>query len=230
MPVSLNHTPVAEMFGTFYGYALTRAECEMKALQFVDKQNYAFSEAQWFDTKWFDYRFMHPTLATYLYSHYYLEAYRVWIARRQDLHRSKHVQPIKNVRGDIFMADKREYTALWKGRQAADELGIPYDFYCYTLMRITDEALWERIPRPQQMYAPALKEQVKDLWDIESKARVITAKDQYYAADAYRGERYQESYREYLTVLIESRLQPRYLIDSMIERGHIDSAFADSFN
>lgn len=230
MPAHHIHTPVADMFGTFYGYALDRAECEMKAIQYVDKKNYAFVEAGLFNTKWFDYRFMHPTLATYLFTHYYLEAYRSQIAARMDVGRAQFAQPIKNLRGEIFKADKREYTALWKARQAADELGIPYDFYCYTLMRETGESLWTRIPRPQQMYSPNLKVKVTERWVEESEARIILAKDIYYQAPAYCGAEYQDDYREYLSSLINSRLHPQHLLCSMMERGHIDAAFAKNFN
>ncbi len=69
----------------------------------------------------------------------------------------------------IQQAQKREYTSIWRARQSADVLGVPYDF----LIRETIDALMasgrcRTMPRPNQIAGAltdkAIRNRVKQQW------------------------------------------------------------------
>ncbi len=80
-------------------------------------------------SKWFDYRFMHPVQATYLFTDAYRRVYKQMYATTFDRDRADYVKGIKAE--DPFDLSKRntDRAGLWKARQMADGLCMPYDLY-----------------------------------------------------------------------------------------------------
>ncbi|GEM_PF-1730235 len=88
-------------------------------------------EAALHQTRWIGHRYMTPLQATQQFNDAYLVAYRrVW-ARHFSATEAPGKQPIE---ASFAMNDLADMTSLWKARQHADELGMPYDLFCEIIM------------------------------------------------------------------------------------------------
>ena len=133
-------------------------------------------EPELYTSKWWDYRLLHPTQATYLFADAYLEASRKYAQRNIDLEYGKVFKPypgkdlfakpqlvytektkkVKQTKGkDTYTPapSKQTIAGIWKARQMADKLGIPYRFYCDSAIAYTEKGLWHRLPSPSHLYA-----------------------------------------------------------------------------
>jgi len=170
-------TPKPEQESQPFAAELTDKECDRLAITHIDKKLLGSNEIRLFHTKWFDYRHLHPTKASILYAQEYLSAYRQGMQTRIDFNRGQYMRPFKgNFEESLFNISKRDYLGLWKGRQAADEMGIPYDFYCSAAITWAEENCWRYLPRPTQMYSTAMKHAIGDRWEDELEARTILPK------------------------------------------------------
>lgn len=93
----------------FPGDNLTPDQYDLLALQAI-KEKYLNEEPELFDTKWFDYRHLHPTAATYLYAQHYILEYRKIYRKIKDVDRSETVLPISH-------PDIKRDKKLWKSIQ-----------------------------------------------------------------------------------------------------------------
>lgn len=155
-------------FGKFYGSDLSPQLCDFIALNGI-KNDLLEKEASLFATKWFDYRFLHPTKATYLFAHLYSEGYKLASQQIYDVNKGKYM---KGWKGKDFM-DKKERGGFWKARQKADELGIPYSNYINYAIQFGLKRCWKRIPRPTHLYSDLCVEFVYDRWQEELLAGIV---------------------------------------------------------
>lgn len=171
-------------------------------------------ESTLFEKKWFDYKTLHPTQATYLFFNDYRKEFRKAYAVMIDRDEAKVIQPIRHPevkrekallekykkerqvemaylkklstsgefsleeiktykhemvarikreneklkgmrknRSPLDIMNTRDALSFWKGRQSADELGMPYDLYCgYAMRFLIQKKIWQRIPRPCHLY------------------------------------------------------------------------------
>jgi len=211
----------------YFGNNLTTAQYDSIAISRINIRHLS-KEPKLMSVKWFDYRTLHPTCATYLFAHHYVLEYRKIYQKIKDKEigriKSAFVHPeakadkiefaeIKKERAlqrkvfsamlkekltdddrkelkeekRLFNDDVREVNermkerrrnrspidvltlpealGLWKGRQSADILGIPYDFYIGTALRFLIEgSIWQRIPRPVHLYSEKVKEFTLERW------------------------------------------------------------------
>src|SRR5690242_19007626 len=75
-------------------------------------------------TKWFDFRFMSPVDATRQFAQHYEEQFKAAWRRNFDLEDAAKKRPLPS--GDLLNT-QNEWNAMWRARQAADVLGIPYE-------------------------------------------------------------------------------------------------------
>lgn len=88
-------------------------------------------EAALLQSRWIGHRYMTPLQATQQFSEAYLAAYRrVW-ARHFSATEATGKRPIE---ASFAMNDLADMTSLWKARQRADALGMPYDLFCEIVM------------------------------------------------------------------------------------------------
>jgi len=207
--------------GPFFGDQLTQEECEILALQNIERRHFLGKEAPLFQTKWFDYRRLHPTKATLLYAHEYLLAYQLFHRIRLDLERSQYMKPVKGYTENIFEGKSRDYTAYWKGRQSADELGVPYDFYCKTIIRFAEETCWARCPRPSQMYSEKVREPVITAWAERLTYDLVLPNDPFYLAENYQGRPEQKGFQRYLLSVISKRREKRYVLCHVLYEARV---------
>jgi len=120
----------------------------------------AKKESGLYNTKWWDYRFrnndsgsfspMHPMEATHLFAHHFIIESKRAHSERIDKNSSNFKVPITD--GSLLRAKKGVVVSAWKGRQAADTLGVPYSYWCSQAMRYSDIFNWQTLPLINQIY------------------------------------------------------------------------------
>lgn len=115
-------------------------------------------EADLFDTKWFDYRDMHPLMATCMFT----EAYKRQYSQIMLSHGREHFESAPFSIGlkrlpyqELATVNK---TSLWKARQFADRYCCSYDYFISTVLSAAATRLWDKLPRPQHLWQPELIE------------------------------------------------------------------------
>ncbi|HAX2344555.1 TPA: hypothetical protein L3526_004257 [Escherichia coli] len=119
-------------------------------------------EVELFNTKWFDYRDMHPLMATCLFT----EAYKRQYSNIMRTHGREHFETAQFTIGlkrlpyqELSTANK---TSLWKARQFADQYCCSYDYFISTILSAAASRLWKKLPRPQHLWQPELIEIFED--------------------------------------------------------------------
>lgn len=220
----INHTD-------FPGCDWSPTLCDELAIKFVPISLLA-EESELFSVKHWDYRFLHPTQATQLFAHSYAQAKKHAVERRTDIWIGRNMRGIKEP--VIFDLDARSITGFWKGRQMADRLGIPYDFYCENAMFFADVARWENLPTPIQMYSQNVPEHLKTTNFAVSMVEFVGLKwaermdnmnnyasHEAYLAENYRGGDHQNAYLNYLGEKIKESAYPEAVLASVMEKGQV---------
>lgn len=210
------------------GSEWTNVECDALALRFIPIKLLA-EEAELNSTKFWDYRFMHPTQATQLYAQYYSAALKRAVSRRTDLWMGLNMKGLK--KACIFELDARSITGFWKGRQMADRIGCPYDFYCEHAMQFADKARMTFLPSSSQMYTrtvpehlkglPSLVEYVVERWVARTSHSTFYATHEAYLADNFQEGPEQIDYLNFLFTKIKGSSMPEGVLATIMDKGQI---------
>lgn len=203
---------------------LTTAELDEVVMEVIQRP-LLLRESDLMATKWFDYRILHPWQATALF----LEAYRSehgWIMRkREDVNSHWFHKGIKAI--SLCRTTPTQMTGLWKARQAADSIGVPYDFYCSALLDWAEKRNWTHLPRVSQLYSPDHIQVVKDAWEDRLRVRLWVATEPCYRHDA-GDEWHQVAYRKFLVEQVKRRSAQQFAVASLIaqhEHLSVEQAF-----
>lgn len=131
------------------------------------------AESSLYTSKWFDYRIMHPLVATCLFTEVY-KLKHSQITRthgREDLVKAYFTTGLKRV--SYLDMSKANITSLWKARQVADRYCVPYDYFVETILSIAASRLWDKLPRPQHMW----QEDLIEIFEEKMKTRMKTTFD-----------------------------------------------------
>lgn len=168
-------------------------------------------EMDLYTTKWFDYRFISPTEATDMFKSEYSKAYKIAWRTYEDRNEAEFKSGLFEMPKFRKPSDKdtiklkREYTSIWRARQCADALGVPYDF----LIRETIDALMasgrcRTMPRPNQIAGALTDEAIRDRvrqqwtdWAAFNFSSMISRLPQY-MDHAYRGLHAQDAHRDWV--------------------------------
>ena len=214
-----------------YGLGFTPERYDVLMATHAAQKKLREHESDLMTSKWWDYRFMHPTEATYLFAHHYKEQYRNafnryfdkrQIARANTL--AKHYDLFKNAPGAI--------SGVWRARQFADSICAPYDLY----IRWAIDArmrFWKRghLPRPCQLYADLVTDQVFEQWTEHLGGKFMVASHDAYKMQNYAGLPSQDAHIEW--VFAHARTQPHILhaLQSAYRRGLITAEkITEKFN
>jgi hypothetical protein len=204
---------LAEWFGEFYGHDLSFLHCEIKAIEHIEGKLLK-KEPELLGTKWFDYRRMHPTKATYLFAKCYDRAYKDFMILTLDHVRGQFMRPFKG--GDDFM-DAKERKALWQLRQTADMAGIRYEFFLRHAMNWKVAHNWHHAPRPSHINAnEELLVDVGLAWEEECRNSLQICKDERYLAQNWFGHADQIAYENFLIGQIRQRRHPQYSLSAAL--------------
>ena len=207
-------------------------------------------EPELYMTKWFDYRVLHPVQATYLFADEYTQAARGYHKRNRDVRAAPFIKPYSGK--DLFTLEpepelrqitrgknagkfkrdkspnvaKSVFKALWRARQSADRLGIPYRFYCEAVMRLANERGWKRTPSAMNLIstkaetsalqkehgfeAVSVVDYVIACWQEHCKTRIVNAEIQHYNVDFDKGYIEQVQHRAFVMTQIKNRLSPEF--------------------
>jgi hypothetical protein len=132
-------------------------------------------------TKWFDYRFMSPVEATRQFARAYVDAAKHYTRANFDRDRGERMKALPA--GDLF-AKASTGTSLWRARQYADALGVPYGLYIDEVMRMHMDGGGVRVPYPNQLYASRwlgeIGTKVADAWAQRCRDRFTTSELEHY--------------------------------------------------
>lgn len=142
----------------FYGQGLTPLDYEGIAKPIAARHR--LGEVEAFQTKWFDYRHMHLTEATYYFAHVYRDAVRRMYAKTRDVVKSSQVQAFSHI--DVFQTT--EATAIWLARKNFDRHGIEYKAGIDFAFHRANDRGWGYFPRPNQLYGSELTLDMVDFW------------------------------------------------------------------
>lgn len=199
-------------FGPFYGQDLSPEEADALAIGHIPKPVRAL-EAELMDKKWFDYRLLHPTVATYLFAQCYTKGYQRFIRVSQDHERAAFV---KGFKGEDFM-NSREKGTFWKVRQKVDELGIRYDFFMARAIDFCINNGWHQPPRPSHLYSNAdLMVEVMNNWHHEKAGRLQFPKDKHFRVENYTGTNVQMAFEKFILDEVAKRQHRKYSLHTAI--------------
>jgi len=197
--------------GAFFGSALDFHQCEILAIANIDRRLLAHETAL-YGQKWFDYRPLHPTLATYLFAHHYNRAYGAFMGQYFD-HKKRFMAAFKGK--DVMAA--RERKSFWKLRQKCDELGVRYDFFCRVTMEWCAINGWKQPPRPAHAATNAeLLVYVANRWAQECRGRIQWAHDPRYTTRNWCGAPDQAAYEAHVLDAIKSKPLPQYALHTAL--------------
>jgi hypothetical protein len=172
-------------------------------------RNYSFAdrldERELHELKWFDYRFMAPREATALFAREYAVMYRRCYAANVDTEESEHKFGLRN---PLLSPNRAELTSLWRARQTADLLGVPYNVFLDAAFKRLTQGLSRRVPYINQMYgkrvmliATAVLTQWQEIREDTLKVSGLHA----YRENAFVGLSAQRAHREWVIGEIKAR-------------------------
>jgi hypothetical protein len=157
--------------------------CDIQAARLFSKKDLE-REPELMTTCWWEYRGMHPVRRTEYFAAVYRKTYARYYGKYYDHSKHEMVSGLVGVEDPfdtraktekIAKARRTNLTGLWRGRQAADELGISYPIYISAIFenacmkgRVDVKDGTPQFPRPVHLYSDrakmvALDEQVKEL-------------------------------------------------------------------
>lgn len=204
-----------------FGQDLDLIGYEVLAMQNIDPK-YLKLDAGLFESKWWDYRSLHPVAATYLFAHEYNKAYQFIVKRCRDLERGQYMKGFKGK--DIF--EGKEALTFWKARQNADRLGIRYDFYIMKALLWAEDRNWRNIPRPIHLYSADLTEHLAGVWQVERRSRLQSAQGECYLLENYSAHPDQDAYSEWALDQVSQRLHKDGALHHYLSRGQVGSRVA----
>jgi len=154
-------------------------------------------EVPLFTTKWFDYRFMHPVQATYLFAHHYRRVYKRIFSENFDAERAEYV---KGFRGDDLFVQGKSVTisGMWRARQHADAIGCPYDVYISAALNKVLRLNRSNMPYLTELYQGWVLDGVKQSWEEVQRGRLFIAQHPSYRSQSYCGLSAQNEHHEWL--------------------------------
>lgn len=208
---------------TYFGDDLTVDRYDELALFKINEKVLA-GESELFQSKWFDYRHLHPTQATYLFAAHFTAEYRKMYQKIRDCERGKYITGSK---GKDAM-DKGTTLGFWKGRQAADKIGMPYGLYIGSAMRfLVGVNTWQRIPNPTQLYSDKVKEFMTTEWVNLLNYDIITPETAHLSDDNAFCIQCKHDIERWLLERIVERKNPHYsLAHFMFEKKLISAETA----
>lgn len=197
--------------GNFYGSRLNQDHYEILTIQHVAPKERA-GELELMETKWFDYRLMHPMQATYYFVQCYRNAYRDFMRRSMNYEAAPYAKAIK----EADFLDSREKMAFWRLRRLVDKLGMRYDFFLHHAMSHMHKMIGNGkvyAPRPSHLGKDEiLMERVVLEWDDLLAGSMQIAQSPAFRVSQFNHafSAHQKAHERFVIGQIKRRQQPHY--------------------
>lgn len=126
-------------------------------------------------TTWLAYGYMTSYERTERFCEEYIQQYKLIHGRYLDHSRAEDMQPLSPI---LALNDNREISSLWKARQCADALGIPYPTFIRVAM---DTAVqwkqFKQVPRPNQLLGEGQMNAIIEEWERVKETAVPFDRD-----------------------------------------------------
>lgn len=201
--------------GNYFGSKFKPDHFEALTIQHIPKKELV-CESQLMQTKWFDYRLMHPMHATYYFIKLYHEAYRDFCRRSMNHEAAAYVRCIK----EPDFLDCREKLSFWRLRQAIDALGMRYDFFLRFAMKWIHRMIGAGKvypPRPSMLSKNAdLLGAAMLAWDELCCASLQFASSPYFRVSNYVQCQCQKAHQTFVIGQIKRRRIPHYSLHAAL--------------
>lgn len=205
----------------FIGDERDRDTLEMLALK-IDPAHRA-GEAALMRSRWFDYRDMHPALATYHYAHCYRVQTQRFFATVIDERTAEDARAF--VPDDIFFS--RDLTSMWNARRQCDQLGIPYAFALHFAQDRFLSRAQRQFPRPNQLYGEEFEADLLLAWQAQTARQITFAHSPRFRMANFRFEPAQVEHQDFLVKQVLARPAPRHrLIARLLQEDLITPELA----
>lgn len=226
--------------GPYPGSELSLKDCEILTVQNIPLKLLK-EESALMQTKWFDYRRLHPMHATFYFLDCYKDAYQGFIRAAVNAEAAPYSLPcatkeykmvkspktgrmVKSkyvLRDGLTFLDGRERLSFWALRQIADRIGIRYDFFLNQAMKWYREECFRReavfAPRPSQIAKnEELMATVMLAWEEETEIRLQVLKDPIFKTTSFIGNEFQLSYERFAIGQVEKQRHKRFSLSSLI--------------
>jgi hypothetical protein len=205
------------------GIGLTADQYDEIALSLIKADLWA-KESELMNTKWWDYRRLHPVEATYVFAYTYIEQFALRNRHRVDISRAPYIKPLKGK--DPLLDNMKQINSLVKARQFADEYGMPYAFHIKHALKFADERDWVYLPRPSQLYSSkksadetTMRYEVVNAWQIEKSRSIQYSRDDYFKIENFEGTDLQLEHQKNLIKQLRDRPFNRSLIGAEMVFG-----------
>lgn len=129
-------------------YALdNRLQQLVNATKFIKRED-RMREASLMPHKWPAYRFLSPLDATRKFHKAYVAAYKDYVWRNIDRHQAENIKIGTKLN---FHRANAHLTQVWKARQLADKLGMPYPEYLRFVFDFAARRTRDYAPQPNQL-------------------------------------------------------------------------------
>ena len=203
--------------GAFYNDNLAFDHYEILMINRVPKKERSV-ETKLMTTKWFDYRLMHPMYATYYFYHLYVKEYQAYWAKTINFEAAPFIYPFKGeARLDFLKA--REAMSIWRLRQAADTLGIRYEFFIKTAFnKMYRMIAGGRVipPRPSMFNKEDFIADIYVAWLDNCKATLQFACSPYFQVVNFDHSLIQREHERFMVEQVKQRSVPYYSLSACL--------------
>lgn len=191
----------------YYGETLSDDALEAFIAQCINPKHWDAATDQ-YDRKWYGYRFLSPGRSLHLFADRYRRAYMGAKGRGRGYRAGNYTAS-----NFIRMAEPRNVACLWHAMAHADDMGVPYDFFCSTVFEVADREGWAKMPMPNQIYQDRMLWSVKTAWDERLlSGTLIRTLNPYYALAHYQKHAWQDQYQDWLLAQAMKRPNPKYAL------------------
>ena len=184
--------------------SMRRSRLTVKTLERVDS-DLIRDESRLMSIKWFDYRFISPAYATIIFAEHYSVIYRGLYRRYRDAATADHHTGLGTSAAGILDGSARTLTSLWKARQAADEVGMPYKMFIRLLMDKHAEKSLGNLLHPNQLLSEKREKHLDPAFDrwLEGRPTSLPVPERpHFKASNYRAHLWQDELIRILTGII----------------------------
>lgn len=148
---------------------------ELSLVRAVVKSEFLADEPASDSKRWPEYGYKSALQCTELFCQLYLKLYREHYSRYED---SATAQDQKPVDPELLLNDDRQINGLWRARQCADQIGMPYGLF---LRVAIDWGARQRnrkeFPAPNQLYGSQQIQEACETWEKEKASTPIFTVD-----------------------------------------------------